>query len=659
MAYSAHPRDGRGRRDWADDSFSTGVDWSFSIIVLLFFAVALIVLVPGILAWLLLAVLRRFLARRDWAIVTVAGCIGFGLHAKENALAYGYWLASFLEFGPGEPGRVPVTVLLALAAILAGLIGMIMGSAKGSLINGLASLLRKKKKLVDLFDGAWMRRQELVDRDLKPRDGRRQMLKRRVSTRVTLADIPAVRGPYATEKARRTPLKEKRLPLGLGARDRPVWLSVQEMGMHGAVVGSTGSGKTVTLMWIIGAVLDMGYDVTVLDMKEDTEPGGLRDFLRAYSQMHRVPMQEIALGDEQPAYWFNVLSGMSADEAFDTIMTMVEFDDAYWQALNRKVLQQVVQLCYEARELAPDVFPEPTMLELGKIMEHGDDMKSAVKERVLTIDRVRGTGYCLRRYSNVLRPSHDEANSAAAFGTKLTGLYDSTAGRRILVPDGRRDMIDVRREGLTYIGLNSLGQPDMAKILSSAALQRLSVYAAQRIQGRAPKDRPRLIVVDEANFIDRDIAMNMLSRVRSALFNMILCTQGPTDWIDKDGDDWSRLTQNINWLIAMAQSSPESAEKCAEFLGMRDNNTFSERVAETGRTEHFQAKEEEEYIVDPKDLRDLSTGEAYLRVNKPATRVEYLVVPMRSQELDVYEPLPSGPVASTPAGYQGQTRGAA
>ncbi|TDC44458.1 DUF853 family protein [Actinomadura sp. KC345] len=647
MANTAGPQSRPGE-------FDTGIDWFFSIMVLLLLAIAIVVFIPAVCAWLLLTVLRRFLAMRDWAIVALAGCVGFGLHPKENAYAYGYWLASFADFGPGEPGDVPVTVLLSFAAVLAGGVGMIVGNAKGSLIVGLASFLRKKKKFFDVFDGAWFRRQELVDRDLMPRPKRREMLKRRVSTRVTPADIPAVRGPYATEKSRRTPLKSKSLPLGLGARDRPVMLSVQEMGMHGAVVGSTGSGKTVTLMWLIGAAVDMGFDVTVLDMKEDTEPGGLRDFMRAYAQMHQLPLQEVALADEHPAFWFNALAGMSADEAFDTIMTMVEFDDAYWQALNRKVLQQVVQMCYEANEIAPDVFALPTMLDIGKIMEQGEDMKGAVKERVLAIDRMRGTGYCTQRYTNVLRPSRDEANSAASFGTKLTGLYDSGAGRRILVPDGHRQMIDVRREGLTYIGLNSLGQPDMAKILSSASLQRLSVYAAQRIQGRAPKDRPRLIVVDEANYIDRDIAMNMLSRVRSALFNMVLCTQGPTDWIDKDGDDWSRLAQNINWLIAMSQSSPESAEKCADFLGMRDNNTFSERVGQGGHAEHFQAKEEEEYIVDPKQLRDLGTGEAYLRVNKPASRVEYVIVPMRTQELDSYEPGPFGPLVAASAGPQDQ-----
>jgi hypothetical protein len=629
----------------SDGGFGFLVTTVLTILFLLVFAL----LVPFVCASVLFYVLRRILRRRDWTILLTAGVAGFALHARENAYGYGYWMVGLAGFGPREPGDVPVTSMLCMAAALAGTAGLILGQAIGSPIAALSRLLRNLKKFKDVLDGSWVYRKEMVDDGLTPRRGRRKMLKRRASSRVPLSLIPAVRGPHATEKSRRTPLKDKAIPLGLGARDRPVWLGVQEMGMHGAVVGSTGSGKTVTLMWIIGAALDMGYDVTVLDMKEDTEPGGLRDFLRAYARMHRVGMQEIALGDRRPSHWFNVFDGMSADEAFDAIMTMVEFDDAYWQALNRKVLQQVMQLCYESAELAPDRFGRPTMLEIGKILEHGETMRTAVKERIMAIDRAHGTGHCAQRYANVLRPSRDEAMSAASFGTRLTSLYDSTAGHRILVAGDGRRMLDVRAPGLTYIGLNSLGQPDMARILSSSALQGLSVYAAQRIQGREPKERPRLIVVDEANFIHREIAMNMLSRVRSALFSMVLCTQGPTDWIDKDGDDWSRLAQNINWLVAMAQSSPEAAEKCADFLGMRDNNKFSERLGSSGQSTQYQGMQDEEYIVDPKELRDLGTGEAFLRVNKPQTRVEYVVMPMRRQELDHYSPpdphddLPVGP----------------
>ncbi|MGI8330902.1 TraM recognition domain-containing protein [Actinomadura scrupuli] len=585
-------------------------------------ALCIVALVPVVCAALIFFTLRPFLGRRDWVIVALAGIIGFSWYLQDNALGYGWWLLSFLNVGESSPGQVPVTVLLCLGAVFAGISGAVLGSSIAAQVPDAGSLFRRKK---------------LVEDSITPKKSRRESLKRRVAKNVPMREIPAIRGPYATEKSRKLPLKAKTIPLGLGMRGRLIRLSTREMGMHGCVVGSTGSGKTITLMWIIGAALDMGFDVTVLDMKEDTEPGGLRDFLRAYSSMHQVPLQEIALGDEQPSYWFNVLADMTADESFDTIMSLVEFDDAYWKALNRKVLQQVIQLCHQAAEVAPERFTPPTMLELGKIMEQGRNMKAAVKDRVNAIDAAEGFGYCKNRYTNVLTPSDDEAKSAGSFGTKLTGLYDSTAGRRILVPGGDRKMIDVRLGGLTYVGLNSLGQPDMAKILSSSALQRLSVYAAQRIQGRAPKDRPRLIVVDEANFIARDIAMNMLSRVRSALFNMILCTQGPTDWIDADGDDWSRLTQNINWLIAMAQSSPESAEKCAEFLGERDNNQLSQRVVDGQTVEVGTVAMKEEFIVTAKELRDLGTGEGYLRVNKPESRVAYVCMPMRTQELTWYE----------------------
>lgn len=616
--------------------YSHSITYFFVAAMLLGLVVTLFFVVPVLCGLVILLVLRPLLARRDWAILATAGVLGIGLSPRDNALAYVHWLLGFLNVGTIRPGQVPFTVVLCLAVAMAGLAGVILGAPGGPSLRALIRLLRQKRLIQDAINGTWLRRKELVDEPVTPKKARRERLQRAVASRVTVRDIPAVRGPHATERSRRTPLQDKSMPIGLGARGQVVRLGIREMGMHGCVVGSTGSGKTVTLMWIIGAALDMGFDITVIDMKEDTEPGGLRDFLRGCAQAHRLPLQEIALADPRPEYWFNALADMSADEAFDTLISLVEFDDAYWQALNRKILQQVVQLCYQAAALAPSRFSPPTMLELGKIMELGAQMRSALGPRIQVIDAVEGAGYCAREYTNVLRPSADEARSAASFGTRLTALYDSGAGRRILTPGDGRTMMDVRLEGLTYIGLNSLGQPDMARILSSSALQRLSVYAAQRIQGREPKDRPRLIVVDEAARVDRDISMNMLARVRSALFSMILCTQGPTDWIDKNGDDWSRLTQNINWLIAMAQASPEAAEKCAEFLGMRDSIQLNELVANHGRND-FRTMWKEEFVVPTHELRSLGVGEGYLRVNKPSSRTEYMVVPMRTEELRLYE----------------------
>ena len=71
---------------------------------------------------------------------------------------------------------------------------------------------------------------------------------------------------------------------------------------------------------------------------------------------------------------------------------------------------------------------------------------------------------------------------------------------------------------------------------------------------------------------DRGLVVNLLARGRSAGIHLSLCTQGPNDWIDRHGDDWSRLTQNTNVAIIMAQGTPGAAELCADFIGTRRLN---------------------------------------------------------------------------------------
>jgi hypothetical protein len=70
---------------------------------------------------------------------------------------------------------------------------------------------------------------------------------------------------------------------------------------------------------------------------------------------------------------------------------------------------------------------------------------------------------------------------------------------------------------------------------------------------------------------------------------------------------------------------------------MRDNNQVSQRVVEGKTIEMGSATMKEEFIVTAKELRDLGTGEGYLRVNKPDSRVAYVSMPMRTQELTWYE----------------------
>lgn len=403
--------------------------------------------------------------------------------------------------------------------------------------------------------------------------------------------------------------------------------------------------NTETIKALCGALLDLGWSGMVLDLKEDTAPGGLRDWCEIYARTHSLPYQELRLSDPDPKFWFNPLSGIGPDEIRDMILTLQEFDDAYWQAINKELLGQAVNLLVWAHEAAPDLFPEPTMFDLGKMLSTGSIKEATKKARAVVLQSVPGVTE--EDFRTLANPTQAHQQSAGGFGAKLTLIYDTQAGRTTLREgDGTRRPLDVTAPGVVYVGLDSQGKADLTAVISSSILQRMSVYAAARTTGLVTGDesrKPRFLIVDEANWVNRTIVQNLLSRARSAGIAMFLCTQGPEDWIDKQGDDWGRLTQNTNVAIIMRQGSPKAAELCADYIGVHDvlKQSSSRRVTtnvfgkqKVVRDDNFRVmenqmeREMEEHIVSPEEVRQLTVGEGILKVGT-TQRIEWVKVSQR------------------------------
>ena len=426
-----------------------------------------------------------------------------------------------------------------------------------------------------------------------------------------------------------TEIGKRSFAMGLDRKKNPVYLTEQEIGMHGMILGSTGSGKTETIKVLAANLADLGWPGMILDLKEDTSTGGLRDFLSAYASSHALPFQQLAISDPDPDFWFNPLEGMGPDEARDTILSLTEYDDAYWKNINLKMLGQIVTLIFDAHRADPVAYPYPTILEIGRILSAPDianatrKMRAAVAQATGTIDD--------ERYSALIHPSPDEAKSAIGFGAKLTQMYNTQVGRTVLRTDPARPRpsLDVTAGGLTYVGLDTQSKKDLSLIVSSAVLQRMSVYSGQRTRGEVAKSNARFIIIDEANVINRDIVKTILQKARAAGVVVILCTQGPEDWIDDKGDDWSAMAQNINFAIIMAQGSPVSAEKCAEFIGEKNKLQVSQQVDLMEYGKKSMLRETVDFLVPPHQLRALSIGEAILRVNKPTEKVTWMTVKKR------------------------------
>src|SRR5699024_6549937 len=103
--------------------------------------------------------------------------------------------------------------------------------------------------------------------------------------------------------------KNREFPIGRDKKGRVVFLSEKDIKTHAMILGSTGSGKSELIKWLVGAMMDMGMDGCVLDLKEDTQRGGLRDFCRAIATERDRPYQEVALSDTTGSWWFNALAG--------------------------------------------------------------------------------------------------------------------------------------------------------------------------------------------------------------------------------------------------------------------------------------------------------------------------------------------------------------
>lgn len=504
-------------------------------------------------------------------------------------------------------------------------------------------------------NGAEVEPDAVPDRRVRERVGRRVRRLRRPLL-VSPRDLARITDPPDDDNPRT-------IPLGLGQRGQVVGISEAELSTHAVLLGSTGSGKTVTLRTLVGGMADLGWDGLVIDLKEDTAPGGLRDFCRDYAYRWGIPYQEVTLSDPACRWWFNALDGMNADEAREAILAMMSFDDHHWKSVMEKMLGQLVTLVYDAYEVTqgvfkpsaeqlaaereaaeaelerlrrarkqgqkvrvhvcdPDsVFGAPNLWDIGQIANSRDLAEATCCMRTLVVRR--HPERTEESFSNLTSPSAQEAQQAQSLGIRLTKIYETEAGRRVLRPSEGRQALQVAERGLIYIGLDSTSQRDLSTAVLATILGRVASLAARRIRGEVPgDDSRRFVVIDEASIINVEQVDALLKRARSGRVSFLLATQAATDF----GDNWEFLANNLNIAVVMSQNDAKSAEMAAELIGRAPRADRSTRIDQLGFSAGAQVSVKEDWRVSPETIREFKTGEAVIRVGKPDHRVTWLQV---------------------------------
>jgi hypothetical protein len=559
---------------------------------------AAVFLVPLLIGVLLAFLGKKYLKRVEALGFSALGLLYLVIYAATWPREYFTWYGALLGIGTG--GRASEPPILTLLAI--SMLGV-----------GVAHVISKNKVL------SWG-----IGGRAGVTTGHEEQILPTPIERVEL-DRAAVVAPGASLYSASTPNSlasteprgKRSFPMGVNKVGAPVLIREDEINKHGLLFGSTGSGKTESIKVLAAGLMDLGWDGLILDLKEDAQTGGLMDWCQEYADYHALGFQKFRLSDPSPSYWFNVLHGMGADEARDTILASQEFEAAYYRALNEKQLGQLVTLLFAATEIDPVRYPAPTVYSIGKILA-SPDLPAATREMVATvIATIPSLGK--DDFDSLLRPEKAMAEAAGGLGARLTAMYETKVGRGVLRPGENRSPFDVTRPGLSYVGLDSMGKPELTRLVSASVLRRMAVYAADRTSGKLNDKSPRFLIVDEANFVNRRLLLELLSRARSAGIACVVCTQGPTDWQAREAGepDLTSLVQNTNVAIIMGQGERTNAELCADIIGRAEKSVMNQRVADGQLMDAGSLSTKVDYLVSPDALRSLTVGEAVIRVGKP------------------------------------------
>lgn len=592
-------------------------------------AIVMLIFLPSVLIGVAIFFLgRNFFTRTQWLTLGVIALLITIVTLPKTLGLYFMWVMSLfkLESAVTFIFNVTLTTPLWIPPYSVLIIGILSGSIIGALLgaDGNISTITPSAKPKMTSSLVPTNHDEIRDKIIKKMPVPRNL-------------IPSAENLANNYKGPKQSPGNLLIPIGRDKERKPVYISEKELQTHGVILGATGSGKTETIKWFTGALMDIKYSLLIIDMKEDLDQGGLRDFCRAYAYVNDLPYQEIALSDDNGYWYLNALAGMNADQAFDAVVSQAEFDDQFHQAMNKKASGQVNKLLFEAYETWPDRYPAPSLKLLGTTLQN---MYTETKPMLVDVQQAKGKDYVMQHYSALMRKDQDLEKEAMTFGLRLTNLYDTLAGEMALSPGvskngAQRVALDVTAPGVIYIGASSTGFPELAKTVSASVMSRMNAMAADIAAGKFNKDElfRRALVIDEANMITRSHVHNALSRYRSAKISLFLATQGPTDWIDEHGDDWGRLTQNINVCIAGKMSSPEAAKLTAEYIGTDKFIGLNRRVTDGIVEESGSIKEQEDYLVPPQDFRGLDSGEMVMRTPKQQV---WMQVPMRNWEVDKY-----------------------
>lgn len=375
-------------------------------------------------------------------------------------------------------------------------------------------------------------------------------------------------------------------PLG---KEKDLWIKSKDLEGHTAVFGTTGSGKSRYLEYLITQRIIRGETVFVVDPKGDK---GLEQTMQRMCQLCRrdrdfakfhlgFPEESIHLNllanynnlDEIPSRIVSTLPGQGGEgqvfiemgrAVLSTICKGLEmmglkpsFRRLHHFYHNRIELAEKALKCYIALQKDPDTVK--SLESAGNRTSPYEQLKQYYLARLPNneaIDEI--LAFAERDPNNLLSTTASTINLVSQLSMGVIGdllaLNETGSTNEQVVMDTRTL---INKKAVVYIGLSAMTDPALARAVGAMFLADLTASAGERYNYESESTSVSLFI-DEAGELTCEPCTQLLNKSRGAKFSLVLATQTVSDFVRYAGnrDNMMRILANLNNYIVLRTPDP-------------------------------------------------------------------------------------------------------
>ena len=347
---------------------------------------------------------------------------------------------------------------------------------------------------------------------------------------------------------------------------------------HTAIIGSTGSGKTVCTYLLIENALKKGMPAIYFDPKPN------HGNIKTFQQMCEANNKKLYVFSDivKNPTPFNPLSGGNLGDISDKIINALEWSEPFYKNESIEALDNVLEA----------LFLSNTPITLKAITEE------------------------LKKHKNLknIKGLYNQLNKVALseYGPLLSANQKSTLSFNQLRVEN----------ACLYIGISAMGHSSSGSILNKIFFGGLLTHAKESLIGKVPElnnptDRPIAIFFDELSSTIHEGFIDLQNKCRQAGMEITYATQGPSD-IDRISPTLTaQIFENTNNLFIFNQMIPAHTEFFAKMFGTAKGEKKTHVLENNQVQDMGTIREVEEFLVHGNIFRNLRVGQCVFLQREP------------------------------------------